>query len=293
MFGYIRPIKDKLTESEYKLFRAAYCGLCHSMKKRCGFASRFTLNFDFTFMAMLLSGADEGHDECRRCIAHPFKARKCRCGSAAFNDVADMSIIFSYLKLADNVRDEGVLRSIVSRLAMLCLFRGYKRACGKKPGFSAAAKALLRELELLEDSGCDSLDRTADKFALILAEAASVSADKERGRVLRYLFYHIGRLIYIIDAIDDLPDDLERGSYNAVSHRFSLDEPVLDDTAACSLDLTIRHSINLIASDYQLLSETEYSGILTNIIYLGLPAVASEVLRSRLPETSKFTGDKE
>lgn len=293
MFGYIRPIKDKLTESEYELFRSAYCGLCHCMKERCGFASRFMLNFDFTFMAMLLSEKGDGTIASRRCIAHPFKARKCSCCSSAFNDAADMSVILSYLKLDDNVRDERFLRSLPSRLAKLCLRRGYKKACRKKPGFAAAAKSLLLELELLENESCNSIDRPADKFALILAEAASVSPDEERGRVLRYLFYHIGRLIYIIDAVDDLPDDLEDGSYNAVSCRFALNSPELDDESAKSLDLTIRHSINLIASDYQLLSETEYSGILTNIIYLGLPAAASEVLRSRLPENNLFTGDKE
>lgn len=293
MFGYIRPVKDRLTESEYELFRSAYCGLCHCMKERCGFASRFTLNFDFTFMAMLLSEKGDGTDVSRRCVAHPFKARKCRCCSSAFNDAADMSVILSYMKLDDNIRDERFPRSIPSRLARLCLRRGYKRACGNKPGFAAAAKTLLSELEQLENEGCGSIDRPADKFALILAEAASVSSNTEREKVLRYLFYHIGRIIYIIDAVDDLPEDLKAGSYNAVSCRFALAVPELDDETAKTLDLTIRHSINLIASDYQLLSETEFSGILTNIIYLGLPAAASEVLRSRLRENNLLTGDKE
>ncbi len=285
MFGYIRPVKEELSESEYELFRSVYCGLCHCMKKRCGFASRFTVNFDFVFMAMLLSGKEGAACTSRRCIAHPFRPRKCRC-SSALDDAADMSVILSYLKLDDNVRDEKFLRSLPSRLAMLCLRRGYKKACRNKPGFAAAARSRLTELERLENENCCSIDLPADKFALILAEAASAAPDKDRERVLRYLFYHIGRLIYIIDAIDDIPDDMEEGSYNAVSRRFELSLPELDDESAQSLDITIRHSINLIASDYQLLSETGYSGILTNIIYLGLPAVASEVLRSRLRDKS-------
>lgn len=293
MFGYIRPVRDRLSEEDYSAFRAAYCGLCHSMKKRCGTAARFTLNFDFTFLAMLLSRQGEGRTELCRCIAHPFRKRACSVCSAAFYSAADMSVILTYLKLDDNIMDEPFFRALASRLAKLMLLRGYRKACVSQPEFARTARKRLAELRELERSGSCSLDRTADKFAKILSAAALASPDAERGRVLSYLFYHIGRLVYIIDAVDDLPDDIANGSYNAVQRRFSLPGPVLDETASRSIDQTLRHSLNLAASDYQLLSGTVYSGVLANIIYLGLPSAASKVLRSRLPDNLKETGDIE
>ena len=36
MFGYVRPYKPELKVKEYELFRAAYCGLCWSLKEKYG-----------------------------------------------------------------------------------------------------------------------------------------------------------------------------------------------------------------------------------------------------------------
>ena len=55
MFGYIRPQKGQLRVWEYELFRAAYCGLCHTLGKRYGPVWRFLLNYDFCYLAVLLS----------------------------------------------------------------------------------------------------------------------------------------------------------------------------------------------------------------------------------------------
>jgi len=48
MFGYITANRDALTEDERKRFRACYCGLCHSLKKRHGIPGRLALSFDMT-----------------------------------------------------------------------------------------------------------------------------------------------------------------------------------------------------------------------------------------------------
>lgn len=54
MFGYVLPVRSRLTEQEWADYRAAYCGLCHTMKRRYGFLAQFLLNYDFTFLALLL-----------------------------------------------------------------------------------------------------------------------------------------------------------------------------------------------------------------------------------------------
>ena len=64
MFGYVRPAADHLTAEQQARFEAAYCGLCHTLGKRYGIAGRMILNYDLTFLAMLLS--DGQHTACRR-----------------------------------------------------------------------------------------------------------------------------------------------------------------------------------------------------------------------------------
>ena len=74
MFGYVRPSDQRLTEEERQTFRAAYCGLCHALGRRYGAAGRMILNYDLTFLAMILS---EGGSTCeKRCIAHPLRKRE-------------------------------------------------------------------------------------------------------------------------------------------------------------------------------------------------------------------------
>jgi hypothetical protein len=41
MFGFVRPYKDELKVKDYELFKSVYCGLCHSLKKRCGIAGLY------------------------------------------------------------------------------------------------------------------------------------------------------------------------------------------------------------------------------------------------------------
>ena len=55
---------------------------------------------------------------------------------------------------------------------------------------------------------------TADKFAKILAAAASGIEDVKRHRILEQLLYHAGRVVYLLDAMDDLPEDIEKDGYN-------------------------------------------------------------------------------
>ncbi|NLT39458.1 MAG: hypothetical protein GXX89_03220, partial [Clostridiales bacterium] len=54
MFGYVRPLKGELKVREYEMYQAAYCGLCAAMKRRYGGISTLLLNYDLTFLAVLL-----------------------------------------------------------------------------------------------------------------------------------------------------------------------------------------------------------------------------------------------
>ena len=60
MFGYVRPSVRDLPEEELDRFRAMYCGLCHTLSRRYGQAARFILNYDFTYLAILLSDGTAG-----------------------------------------------------------------------------------------------------------------------------------------------------------------------------------------------------------------------------------------
>lgn len=73
MFGYVLVNKPELKIKEFEAYRSWYCGLCRTLNKRHGLAGRLTLNYDMTFLIMILADLyDEKHEcACARCIVHP------------------------------------------------------------------------------------------------------------------------------------------------------------------------------------------------------------------------------
>ena len=56
MFGYIVINQSEMKFKEYDVYRSYYCGLCQSLKERYGVLGQLSLNYDMTFILMLLTG---------------------------------------------------------------------------------------------------------------------------------------------------------------------------------------------------------------------------------------------
>lgn len=274
MFGYVVPRRPELKVRELDAYQSVYCGLCHAMGRRYGFVSRFFLSYDFAFLAMLLS-PDEPKPEIRRrrCIACPLRGKDVCTTGQWLDTAAGEGIILSYWKLRDNVADSSRLKGLVARVLSLVLRPAYRRAAREYADFDCAVQQCLRELRELELTSCPSIDRTADTFARILQSAAPRTESAERDRSVSQLLYHVGRWIYLTDAWDDLAEDRAAGSYNPLLFRYPNDP----ESHGEELRLTLRHSLNLAASAYRLESFHCWSGVLENILYLGLPMVEEAV----------------
>lgn len=59
MFGYITVNKDTLSEENKKIYQSYYCGLCQTMKSQYGRRAQMALNYDMTFLIVLLTGLYE------------------------------------------------------------------------------------------------------------------------------------------------------------------------------------------------------------------------------------------
>ena len=92
MFGYVRPVREELKCKDFDLYRATYCGLCRELRRKYGLLAPMFLNFDFTFLALLLWPAEQRFVPCRgRCHANPL-ARKEMCpADPALEAAADES----------------------------------------------------------------------------------------------------------------------------------------------------------------------------------------------------------
>ena len=131
MFGYVRPPLSDLPEEENARFRRIYCGLCHTLGQKYGPAARFILNYDFTYLAILLSTAEEGPRRESRCIVSPHRRREHDCPTAALELAADESVILAYWQLRDGMEDHDSLRGAKYRAACAALTRSWSRASAR------------------------------------------------------------------------------------------------------------------------------------------------------------------
>ena len=291
MFGYVIPDKGKLTEEQWGSYRATYCGLCRALKERYGFCSQFLLNYDFTFLALLLRREEsEPCVDCRHCIAHPFRGRNACHRDFALDTAADCSVLLVYWKLQDQLVDESGLKKLGAKILLLFFHRAFQRARSNAPVLDRTIASLLHRLHQLEANRSPSLDQTADCFARIMAAMVPAEEEESRRRELEQLLYHLGRWIYLLDAWDDLDEDLSQGHYNPIALRFSLEKG--SGTHACEeakthLDRTLRHSENLAIAAFYLGDFGWNSPVIENILCAGLSGVRGLVMTGKWKQIKK------
>ena len=266
MFGYVTVPKNLLTEEEYSIFRAYYCGVCKATGKYASEAARLGLSYDITFLALVLSSLENsGKMKKSRCIIHPVKEFDVIVSDSAVNYAARAGVLLNYLKLADDWKDEKSLKSLC---AMPLLFSGYKRAFKGMTKQAEIINAQLEILSRLEDKKCSSVDETADAFAKI-TEALFVPdfiSDDSQKRALGWLGYNLGRWIYIIDAFDDFDSDLKSKSYNPLILSGNTSREECINSVGESLTFTLEN----IASAFELINFKRNKDIIGKIIYIGL-----------------------
>ena len=276
MYGYVRPDRGLLPGRQYQQYRAAYCGLCEALRRRYGFAARFAVNYDFTFLAMVLSRG--GCTQWRRCPAHPFRRRPCVCGNEAMDAAADYTVLLAWWKLQDDIRDDGFFRSIPAQIGQLFLRRAFRKAARARSAFSENTRRCLEELSRLEQEKSGSLDQCADCFARILSFAAEDAPDPGEQRIQREIFYHVGRSVYILDAADDLEKDVRHDNYNPLIFRFRKNDGILTEEEKEQIRSTVLLSQRNAASALSLRPPDVWQPILENIITAGIPGVLRLVL---------------
>ena len=110
MFGYININQKIMTEENRKAYQAYYCGLCQRLKSNCGAKGQMLLNYDMTFLIVLLTGLYELTNESSEitCALHPTRKRQVWINEAT-DYAADMNLIVAYHNLIDDWKDEESL----------------------------------------------------------------------------------------------------------------------------------------------------------------------------------------
>lgn len=267
MFGYIMIDKPELKVKEYYRYRAYYCGLCKALKKHYGEVSRLTLNYDMTFLSLLLTSLYEPETEYKpqRCLLHPTQKRY-----MISNDVlkytAAVNVILAYYKFIDDWNDD---RSIVGLTGMAGLKRAYKKAQNDYKELDQSIGENLKALNKLELEKSPDIDAVSNLFADTMADIFGHRKDAWQ-QSLRKIGFSFGKYIYLLDALDDLEEDEKKDRYNPL--RFTNLE-ITD-----SIKEVLYFELGIIQEEMDKLPLLMDKGILDNILYGGI----AKRLRSRL-----------
>ena len=220
MFGYLIASAPGLTPEELDKYKACYCGLCRCLKERHGELSRLTLNYDMSFLILLLDSLYdfEKEEDSKRCIAHPTEKRKYEI-SEATRYAADMLIVLSYFKCLDDWKDESALTGIAAAKFFEKKARSLKEVY---PRQYASIEQGLFELECIEKENSDNADAACASFGHIMGEIFVYKQDRWEDN-LYALGNALGRFIYLVDAAVDLKSDTIKGSYNPFRKYYGLD----------------------------------------------------------------------
>lgn len=277
MFGYIHVYKPELKVREFERYQASYCGLCRSLKRRHGSIGRLTLSYDMTFLALLLTGLYEPKtlSGCCRCPAHPLHRHTYR-SNVYFDYVADMNVLLTYYKCLDDWQDErrflglffaGLLKGRVKRLK-----HRYPEKCQRILG-------LLRQLRELEKKRIYDIDRTAGIMGKMMSELFVFREDLWEEKLRRMGFF-FGKFIYLMDAYEDIEDDLQKGRYNPLAKRYQ--KETFEEECQQILKMMMAET----SRAFEMLPILKDVQILRNILYAGVWTRYRQVQSSR-KETKK------
>jgi hypothetical protein len=264
MFGYINVNGKELSEENKEIYQSYYCGLCRSLKDFCGAKGQALLNYDMTFLVVLLTGLyePEAEEENRfTCKLHPLKKRSFR-DNEIQKYAARMNVLLAYHSLIDDWKDDKSF----TKKTVASLFEGdYRRVKEEYPRQTKAVEDYMEKLSECEKSGETNIDLVAGLTGEMLGEIFAWRQD-EWSAELKTLGFYLGKFIYLMDAYEDREKDEKKDSYNPLKKLAA--ENGQEYETLCRLMMT--SMMSECAKSFERLPILLHADILRNIIYSGV-----------------------
>ncbi|MCQ2546866.1 MAG: DUF5685 family protein [Clostridia bacterium] len=301
MLGYVQIYKPDLKVREYEIYQGYYCGVCKYIGSEYGQLPRMALSYDAAFLACLLASVDETPDAPvqEHCVVHHIK-KKTIIRNRAIEYAGDVMLILAWYKLLDDVHDEGRL----SAKATMKLYRGiHKKLVLKYPDLCEGIEWNLAVLGGLEDGKCTSIDEVAEPFAKIMevifregsralyGDGNAAAEGENLHEIFAKIGYHMGKWIYLMDAVDDIEENIESGAYNPLLYRFDWRGGVSGEAAFASesaeefrarirekAEFNLYHYLAVVSEELPALDIKKNKGIIDNIVYFGMNCKTETIL---------------
>ena len=197
MFGYVLINKEELKFKEYDVYKSYYCGLCQTLNNRSGRFAQLTLNYDMTFLQLLLTGLYEPKTKLEnfRCKIHPFK-KSIKRRNEITDYIADMNLFLAYLNCIDDWEDE---KKLSRKIYTIIVKNKVKKIKKQYPEKTAKLEAILKKSSEYEKKKEYDIDKISSYSGELMSELFLYKED-EWNQTLSRMGFFLGKYIYIIDA---------------------------------------------------------------------------------------------
>lgn len=299
MFGYLpAPCRCQIG-NQADLYRSTFCGLCNALAGQYGQPARLLINRDSTFVALLAAAQSPAAPTVTlstRCQPWSRPIPVFESGSVpAF--AAAVTLCGLQAKLGDEQADERGLRAGGCRVLSTLSSKRFDRAQAVLAAADFPVVDIRRQLaeqsrvEKRVVSGGDpamAAQPTSRAFGSILAYTARLAGNTSNVEPLVEAGRNLGKLIYTLDAYQDLPDDFRRGRFNFLaaqtgSSRYGGGESIRNRARALTSEC--QHNIRQAWQEVELL---RYRPVLEAVLLTGLPARTERILATNAGQRMAF-----
>ncbi len=288
MLGYVKAFKPEMKMKDYELYKGIYCSLCRALGRNYSPIAQLFLSYDFAFAAVLrLAAMQNGCSFVRKsCPYNP--AKKCMiCRSREELDFCSHAIIITvFYKVLDNMRDGGFKSKLIAYFLYPIVFLMHKKARRLAPDVDKIIGESMEIQAETEKKKAVGIDEAAHPSADALGKIFSLGFDGERKNALYSLGYMVGRYVYILDAADDLEEDLKNGSFNPFAEEYREIKDKQEEfiqRVTGMLNLTQSNALDALDS----VDKKRFEDILENIVLEGLDFSTERVLKKYRTETKE------
>ncbi|GAA4569658.1 DUF5685 family protein [Planotetraspora kaengkrachanensis] len=255
MFGIIRPCAHHSGDAVIEAWRAHLCGLCLTLRDRHGQTARMATNYDGLILSILTEAQSSG--PAVRRTAGPCPLRGFRTAEVVSSKVegARLAAVSSLALAAGKIRDhaadgDGMAGRPLSGAPLRRVAHSWSTAAERHAasiGFDTTVltEAVDRQVALEASPGRPLLQLTEPTEAAVAAAFAHTAVLAEvpgNSETLREAGRLFGRIAHIVDAVEDLEEDLARGRHNplAATGTSVAEARRLCEEAAAGLGLAVR-----------------------------------------------------
>ncbi len=210
MFGYIKM--DSYAPVKYRdYFKRNYCFLCRALDRHYGLFARLFVSYDVTFFVTLFSEDNylAAVEKIKCCKSTKKLNEKLREEYA--KKVAALNLALAAGELKDNINDKD-------KFYAKPVYRAYGRVFGKVKRDYPLMWEIIEEGHKLMDQveqvngPIEDIENCFAHLVGRIAREVFFIQDEDKVAIIQY----IAKMLYFMDAVDDIDKDIRRNTYNAL-----------------------------------------------------------------------------